>query len=87
MAKSPFIRRNSAFGSIREASSCKVQPDANADGKNRKEGIDVDALRAISRIVVSIHERLAAGEIAGEGTRDGGRDSSETAGANSSPNT
>ena len=68
MAKSRFIHRNSSFGSIREAGSCNVSPDTNKDGKVRKEVISIDALRTISRIVLAIQQRIAAGNDTGTGT-------------------
>jgi hypothetical protein len=68
MAKSRFIHRNSSFGSIREAGSCNVSPATNEDGKVRKEVISIDALRTISRIVLAIQQRIAAGNDTGTGT-------------------
>src|SRR5215510_7975675 len=65
MAKSRFIHRNSSFGSIREAGSCNVQPDANDHEKIRKEVINIDALRVISRIVLAIQQRIEAGNDTG----------------------
>ena len=61
MAKSPLIRRSSPFDSIREAGSCNVLPDANENEKFRKEVINIDALRTLSRIVLAIQPRIDAG--------------------------
>jgi len=65
MAKSRFIHRNSSFGSIPETGSCNVQPDANDHENIRKEVINIDALRVISRIVLAIQQRIEAGNDTG----------------------
>lgn len=71
MAKSRFIHRNSSFGSIPEAGSCNVQPDANDHEKIRKEVINIDALRVISRIVLAIQQRIDAGNDTGTSAEPG----------------
>jgi hypothetical protein len=90
MSTSPKIRKKSSFGSIREPRWCNASPDANQDGKNRKQVIDIEALRAIRRIVLEIRKRIGAEsrrESAVEGCPTGDSGSSETAGANSGQNT
>jgi hypothetical protein len=71
MAKSRFIHRNSSFGSIPEAGSCNVQPDANDHENIRKEVINIDALRAISRIVSAIQRRIDAANDTGTSAEPG----------------
>ena len=86
MAKSRSIRRNSSFSSIREAGSCNVQPDANEDEQIRKEVINIDALRIISRIVLAIQRRIDAANSTGTSTEScgaGSSGSSEITGPNS----
>jgi hypothetical protein len=89
MAKSRFIHRNSSFSSIREAGSCNVQPDANDHENIRKEVINIDALRIISRIVLAIQQRIEAGNDTGtsaEPCSPGNSGSSKTTGPHSGKN-
>jgi hypothetical protein len=71
MAKSHSIRKNLSFDSIREAGSCNVQPDANKNEEIRKQVIDIDALRTISRIVLAIQQRIDAGNDTGTSAEPG----------------
>jgi hypothetical protein len=68
MSKARFTRANASFVGIRKPGSCNVSPDTNEDGKVRKEVISIDALRTISRIVLAIQQRIAAGNDTGTGT-------------------
>ena len=61
MKKSHNIGRNVSSVSIRYARSCNVVSDANENGKVRKQVINIDALRTISRIVLAIQQRIEAG--------------------------
>src|SRR5262245_10956782 len=65
MSKSRKIPRNSFLVSMREPGSCNVEPDANDHEKIRKEVINIDALRVISRIVLAIEQRIDAGNDTG----------------------
>ena len=90
MAKSHSIRKNTSFDSTREASWCNVLPDANENGKVRKQVVNTDALRTISRIVLAIQQRIDAGDNAGNNTQPcpvGTPGSSKTTGPNSGKNT
>jgi hypothetical protein len=89
MSKSPKIPRNSFSVSIREAGSCNVQPDANDHEKIRKEVINIDALRVISRIVLAIQQRIEAGHDTGtsaEPCSPGNSGGSKTTGPHSGKN-
>lgn len=77
MNKSHTISETTSFVSIREARSCNVLSDATKSETIRNEVINIDALKALSRIVVAIQKRIDAGYPGG----------SKTAGANSSQNT
>jgi hypothetical protein len=61
MSKSRSIGRNSSFVSIRKPRSCNVLSDTNKHEKARTQVIDINALRAISRIVLAIQKRIDAG--------------------------
>ena len=52
---------NSSFVRIRSCSSSKGVPDANEHEQSDAPVIDIEALRSISRIVLAIKERIAAG--------------------------
>jgi hypothetical protein len=89
MAKSHSIRKNLSFDSIPEAGSCNVQPDANDHEKIRKEVINIDALRIISRIVLAIQQRIEAGHDTGtsaEPCSPGNSGGSKTTGPHSGKN-
>ena len=59
MSKVRNIGRSSSFVSIRSAPSTQNGRDAN-DEENKLPVIDVEALRNIRRIVLTIKERIAA---------------------------
>ena len=65
MTKSRSIGRNSSFINIRKAHSKNVLSDTNGHEKVEAAVIDIEALRAIRRIVRPIKQRIEAGEAAG----------------------
>ena len=62
MSKSPKISRNSSSVSIRYAPSNKELPDANKYEPSEIPVIDVEGLRSIRRIVLTIKQRIAEAE-------------------------
>jgi hypothetical protein len=68
MAKSRNTRTKVSSVSIWEPRSCNVLPDANKDEKAQTQFITIDALRAISRIVLAIKTRIAVGDNTGNDT-------------------
>jgi hypothetical protein len=53
---------NLSFVSIRSAASTQNEQDANNHEENQIPVIDIEALRSIRRIVLTIKERIAAGQ-------------------------
>src|SRR5262245_39212932 len=62
MDESPKTSRNLSFRSIPSASSTQKGRDANDHEESHLPVIDVEALRSIRRIVLTIKERIAADE-------------------------
>lgn len=62
MSISQDFNSNSSFASIRYAPSSIVLPDAIKDENAKIPHIDIEALRTIKWIVVTIKERIAAAE-------------------------
>jgi hypothetical protein len=92
MSKSHSFGGNSSFVSIRYASSTQNERDANNHEESHIPVIDIEALRSIRRIVLTIKERIAAGQQSKPGhdhqRLSGGDPSSSTdTGSNCSKNT
>jgi hypothetical protein len=62
MGKIRNIGRSSSFVSIPSAPSTQERRDANNHEESHLPVIDVEALRTIRRIVLTIKERIAAGQ-------------------------
>jgi hypothetical protein len=67
MSKARSIGRNSSFVSIQSAPSTQKRRDANDHEESHLPVIDVEALRSIRRIVLTIKERIAAGQASNPG--------------------
>jgi hypothetical protein len=67
MIKTRNMGRNSSFVSIRSAPSTQNEQDANKYEENQIPVIDIEALRSIRRIVLTIKERIAAGQASNPG--------------------
>jgi hypothetical protein len=67
MSKARNIGRNSSFVSIPSALSTQKRRDANNHEEIHLPVIDIEALRSIRRIVLTIKERIAASQASNPG--------------------
>lgn len=86
MSKSQNATSNSSLVSIWKPRSCSVLPDADKHEEDQTHVIDIEALRAIRRIVLVIEKRINSGDNFGNNPRPspaGNPSSSKTPGPNS----
>jgi len=69
MSNSQNTATSSSFVSIWKPRSGNVLPDTNKHEKAQTQVIDIDALRAISRIVLAIQQRIDARDNPGNDTK------------------
>jgi hypothetical protein len=86
MSKLRNIGRNSSFVSIRSALSKNLLPYAHEQEKVETLVIDIEALRAISRILRPIKERIDTEDGADRGNCTAGDQCATATGANCSQN-